>query len=645
VVTNAITPTTSGTFVNGAWTGDVTAQTTLTQATLRADDGAGHTGDSGAFSAEEPPPPPPELDHFTWSAIGSPQTVGVPFGVTVTARDADGNAFTGFTGTVSLSALEGGQAVSGGITPTQSGTFVDGTWAGQITAQTTLTQAVLRADDGSGHTGDSGAFSAEEPPPPPPELDHFTWLAVGATQTVGVPFGVAVTARDVDGNAFTEFTGTVSLSVLEGGQAVSGGITPTQSGAFVNGTWTSEITAQTTLTQAVLRADDGAGHTGDSGAFSAELPPPELDHFTFGAIGTTQTVGTPFSVTITARDANGDAFTEFTGTVALSALEGSQAVSGGITPTQSGAFAGGVWTGDVTAQTTLTQAVLHAADGAGHMGDSEAFSTTGAERLSILDLSTEEGDNGVNRVSVTVTLSEPTDHSVTVEFATFDGTATAGSDYETKTGTVTFNPGTTVKSFSVKIFGDRESESNEVFEARLSNPTGAALENDLAEVTIQNDDGGLMVGFASSAVSIPEDETPSVNVTVTLSEAAAQEVTVDYATEDGTAGQPDDYLPASGTLTFAPGETEQSFTVTIVDDELKESTETFTVTLSNAANAMLGTANFEVSITDSDPPEGAVLAHLLHKKNLTDEEQAAADVNGDGVVDVADLVGVMIRDY
>ena len=86
-----------------------------------------------------------------------------------------------------------------------------------------------------------------------------------------------------------------------------------------------------------------------------------------------------------------------------------------------------------------------------------------------------------------------------------------------------------------------------------------------------------------------EGDDDSIAFTVTLDEAASGTVTVDYATSDGSAEAGDDYTAASGTLSFAAGETSKAISVAIDDDIDNESDETFTVTLSNASGADLGT--------------------------------------------------------
>ena len=76
---------------------------------------------------------------------------------------------------------------------------------------------------------------------------------------------------------------------------------------------------------------------------------------------------------------------------------------------------------------------------------------------------------------------------------------------------------------------------------------------------------------------------------------------VQYATSDVSAVTPGDYNPASGTLTFAPGESFKSFTIIANDDLIQESSETFTITLTNVSNANLGSQfNATVNILDND---------------------------------------------
>ena len=111
-----------------------------------------------------------------------------------------------------------------------------------------------------------------------------------------------------------------------------------------------------------------------------------------------------------------------------------------------------------------------------------------------------------------------------------------------------------------------------------------------------------MVSLSAATATVLEDEGP-VSLTVRLSVASSEPVTVAYATSDGTATAGEDYVEASDTLRFAPGVTEQSVSVEITDDTVYEGDETFTVTLTDPSNATLGeTASAEVTIEDDEDP-------------------------------------------
>ena len=102
----------------------------------------------------------------------------------------------------------------------------------------------------------------------------------------------------------------------------------------------------------------------------------------------------------------------------------------------------------------------------------------------------------------------------------------------------------------------------------------------------------------------------TVDFRVTMGRAATGPVTVDYATEDGTATAGADYTSKSGTLTFAAGETEKTVSVTVLDDMTDEGKETFTLRLSNARGARLFDNEGRGIIVNSDPLPKAWLARF-----------------------------------
>jgi hypothetical protein len=113
-------------------------------------------------------------------------------------------------------------------------------------------------------------------------------------------------------------------------------------------------------------------------------------------------------------------------------------------------------------------------------------------RLSINSPSITEGDSGTKLLTFTVTLSAAYDQSVTVHYATQDGSATSGSDYVAKSGNLTFNPnGPLTQTITVTIKGDKQKENDEYFSVVLSGASSnAMISNAYGMGTILTDDPG-----------------------------------------------------------------------------------------------------------------------------------------------------------
>ena len=148
-----------------------------------------------------------ELDRFTLGSVGSPQTAGVAFNLSVTAVDTNGD-LAWYQGTASLTAAgdSGGAAVQPSST-----TFVDGQWSGPVQIDTVDTGLTLHFTDGSGHEGTSTTFSTVPGP-----LASFRWNTIPSPRYADVPFPVTVSARDANGFLVTGFAGIVDLAALIG---------------------------------------------------------------------------------------------------------------------------------------------------------------------------------------------------------------------------------------------------------------------------------------------------------------------------------------------------------------------------------------------------------------------------------------------
>jgi hypothetical protein len=108
--------------------------------------------------------------------------------------------------------------------------------------------------------------------------------------------------------------------------------------------------------------------------------------------------------------------------------------------------------------------------------------------LSVNDVTVAEGDSGTNAATFTVALSAPAKQTTTVDFATADGTATAGSDYSPASGTLVFAKGQTARTVAVAVNGETAFEPDERFFLKLSSATNAVIADGTGQATVSNDD-------------------------------------------------------------------------------------------------------------------------------------------------------------
>jgi hypothetical protein len=218
--------------------------------------------------------------------------------------------------------------------------------------------------------------------------------------------------------------------------------------------------------------------------------------------------------------------------------------------------------------------------------------------LSVGDLTVIEGVAGTKNAEVIVSLSEPSSKTVSVSYATANGTAFAGSDYTKASGRLSFAVGQVSQKILVPIHGNRVIEPTERFFVNLSQAKNATIADGQAVVRIT--DSSPVISISHEVIWESEAD-QFMTFTVSLSVPYDQTVTVNFRTQDGAyeseyadgaiAGQ--DYVAASGTLTFAPGETTKTITIRILGDSVPEFDEYFYVFLSDAsANAQLGVISY-----------------------------------------------------
>ena len=208
---------------------------------------------------------------------------------------------------------------------------------------------------------------------------------------------------------------------------------------------------------------------------------------------------------------------------------------------------------------------------------------------------------------ITVTRTMGIDKSVSVNYATSDGTATAGKDYKTSktmSGTLTFKAGQTSKTFTIPIINDTLNEQNETVNLNLFNPNVGAILGTPSTATlniVDNDPAGS-VQFSAATYSVSEAKT-TATITIKRTAGTASGVTVDYATSDGTATADNDYTTKSGTLIFNARQNSKTFTIPIINDNFHEANEAVNLNLSNpTGGATLGTPGLAtLTIVDNDP--------------------------------------------
>ncbi|MCL4836407.1 MAG: hypothetical protein KJ058_00390 [Thermoanaerobaculia bacterium] len=201
------------------------------------------------------------------------------------------------------------------------------------------------------------------------------------------------------------------------------------------------------------------------------------------------------------------------------------------------------------------------------------------------------------------------DGAVSVQYATANGSAQAGSDYLATSGTLDWASGDDdARTFQVQILDDSLDEANETVQLSLSNPTGGAVLGSPAAATLTIVDDDEPAGspgtlrFAAGAVSVSEGA-DMVSLTVVRDGGAIGAVSAQLTTADGTAVAGSDYVAFGQPVVFGDGDaTAKVVHVMLIDDAIEESAETFSATLSApSGGASLGSpSTATVTITDDD---------------------------------------------
>jgi hypothetical protein len=206
---------------------------------------------------------------------------------------------------------------------------------------------------------------------------------------------------------------------------------------------------------------------------------------------------------------------------------------------------------------------------------------------------------GAGIAKITLTRTPASAGSASVAFSTQDGSALAGADYVAASGRTDFQAGAATAVILIKMVADQAAEPDESFTINLSSPRGAVLATDHITVTIQ--DGLVIPDVSVSDAQVREGPGAVARFTVSLSMPGRSSIVVAAGTRPGTAHTATDFKPVLQQLTFAPGETVKTVEVPIVDDPLREPTETFELALASYSFVRIADGTGVATVTDDDP--------------------------------------------
>ena len=213
-----------------------------------------------------------------------------------------------------------------------------------------------------------------------------------------------------------------------------------------------------------------------------------------------------------------------------------------------------------------------------------------------------DADENGGSATVTVTKIGPPGSTISVGYSTSNGTAISGADYTPATGTLSFGPTDTEKTFTVSALNDSVDENDETVILKLSSVSGSVPfgEPSVAVVRIVDDDPPPAVQINDATVEEGDSGSTLFVFTIRLSAASAKVVNVGIATQAGTATAGQDFGGGSLTLTYLPGQTIKQVAVFGFGDLAVEGIEHFFVNLVNPVNTTIADGQGVGTIIDDD---------------------------------------------
>ena len=240
----------------------------------------------------------------------------------------------------------------------------------------------------------------------------------------------------------------------------------------------------------------------------------------------------------------------------------------------------------------------------------------GFGKLSVADVSINEG---AGTATVTVTLSASSANTITVVYTTSNGTATAGSDYTATSGTLTFAPGQTSKTFTIPITDDVTVESSETINITLTDATNASILDGAGVVTILDNDSSTPTSNAGADATICESNTFTTSGVATNGTIAWTTSGTGTFTNGTTATAT--YTPSATDITAGS----VTLTMTVTGTGSANDAMVLTITPQTSAGSLSGTQTVCVGATST-------FSSSVSGGAWTSNNNAIATVNSSGVV-------------
>lgn len=236
----------------------------------------------------------------------------------------------------------------------------------------------------------------------------------------------------------------------------------------------------------------------------------------------------------------------------------------------------------------------------------------------------------VETLSITVVRTGGSTGSVSVDYSTANGSAIAGQDYTSTSGTLTFAGGETIKTIQIPITNDSTTETDETFTVSLNNNSNLEVVGGPSTLVVTLQDRNTTPVITINSVAVQEGNTGTTTdamFIINLSAATGRTVSVNFATVNQTATGGNkcglsgiDYESASGNLAFSPTITAFAIPIKVCGDNNAEANETFRIAFSNPVGAAIQVNSGFGTIFDDDP-----LDLLLEESGPVPGQAAALD--------------------